>query len=224
VNEDRLHLSGIRHHGPGSAALLRQALNAGMPEQLICFDTAIIDLTEQLSDPVEVLFGVQLGGGTDIHAALAYCEGKIEHSAKTHLVLISDPYEGGDAQQMLARVAALKESGVNVIVLLALTDSGAPGHDANHAQAIAGWIARVCVYAGPVSVADGGGADRPEPGAVGRDGGDCAGSQGLKHEGRPDAGGGRHFVGFCALRVSAITASQALPASWRRTYCRMPPC
>ena len=109
----------------------------GLSTQLVCFDTAIVDLTEELSDPVEVLFGVQLGGGTDINAALAYCEQKIEHPAKTHLILITDLYEGGDAKSMLARVAALKQSGVNVIVLLALSDDGHPGYQANHAEQIA---------------------------------------------------------------------------------------
>jgi hypothetical protein len=110
----------------------------GISTKLICFDTAILDLTDQLSDPVEVLFGVQLGGGTDINAALGYCEQKIEHPAKTHLVLITDLYEGGDAQSMLARVAALKQSGVNVIVLLALSDDGHPGYHSDHAAKIAG--------------------------------------------------------------------------------------
>ena len=116
------------------------AVMASLPvlsTQLICFDTAIVDLTEQLADPVEVLFGVQLGGGTDINAALAYCEQKIEYPAKTHLVLISDLYEGDNAQAMLARVAAMKTSGVNVIVLLALSDDGRPGYDASHAGKIA---------------------------------------------------------------------------------------
>lgn len=109
----------------------------GIGTKLICFDTAILDLTEELSDPVEVLFGVQLGGGTDINSALAYCEQKIEHPAQTHLVLITDLYEGGDAQSMLARVAALKQSGVNVIVLLALSDDGHPGYNSEHAGKIA---------------------------------------------------------------------------------------
>lgn len=109
----------------------------GLSTKLICFDTSIVDLTEQLADPVEVLFGVQLGGGTDINAALAYCEQQIEHPAKTHLVLITDLYEGGDAKAMLARVAAIKQSGVNVIVLLALSDAGHPGYDTNHAEQIA---------------------------------------------------------------------------------------
>jgi Mg-chelatase subunit ChlD len=109
----------------------------GLSTQLVCFDTAIVDLTEQLSDPVEVIFGVQLGGGTDINAALAYCEQRIDHPAKTHLLLITDLYEGGNAASMLERVKALKQSGVNVIVLLALSDDGHPSYHAQHAEQIA---------------------------------------------------------------------------------------
>jgi hypothetical protein len=109
----------------------------GLSTKLICFDTSIVDLTDQLTDPVEVLFGVQLGGGTDINAALAYCEQQIEHPAKTHFVLITDLYEGGDANSMLARATALKQSGVNLIVLLALSDSGHPAYEEKHAEAIA---------------------------------------------------------------------------------------
>ena len=109
----------------------------GLSTQLICFDTSIVDLTEQLRDPVEVLFGVQLGGGTDINSALAYCEQRIEHPTKTHLILISDLYEGGNAESMLARVTALKQSGVKVIVLLALSDDGHPAYNNDHAVKIA---------------------------------------------------------------------------------------
>lgn len=116
------------------------AVMASLPvlsTKLVCFDTAIVDLTEDLADPVKVLFGIQLGGGTDINAALAYCETKIDRPSKTHFVLITDLYEGGDAPAMLARVAALKQSGVNVIVLLALSDDGRPSYDSRHAGAIA---------------------------------------------------------------------------------------
>jgi Mg-chelatase subunit ChlD len=109
----------------------------GLSSQLICFDTSIVDLTEQLKDPVEVLFGVQLGGGTDINSALAYCEQHIEHPTKTHLVLITDLYEGGNAESMLARIAALKQSGIRVIVLLALSDDGHPAYNNDHAVKIA---------------------------------------------------------------------------------------
>jgi Mg-chelatase subunit ChlD len=109
----------------------------GLSTKLICFDTSIVDLTDQLADPVEVLFGVQLGGGTDINSALAYCEKQIENPSKTHLVVITDLFEGGDANSMLARAAAIKQSGVNLIVLLALSDSGHPAYEAKHAEAIA---------------------------------------------------------------------------------------
>lgn len=110
----------------------------GLSTKLVCFDTSIVDLTEQLADPVEVLFGVQLGGGTDINVALAYCEKLIENPTKTHLVLITDLYEGGDANAMMARAALIKQSGVNIIVLLALSDEGHPAYDAQHAGYFAG--------------------------------------------------------------------------------------
>ncbi|MBX2854112.1 MAG: VWA domain-containing protein [Rhodobacteraceae bacterium] len=117
------------------------AVMASLPvvaTKLICFDTTILDLTEELADPVDVLFGVQLGGGTDINQAVAYCKGKIERPAKSHLVLITDLYEGGDAEELLGRLASLIGAGVNVIVLLALTDSGRPGYHASLAGKVAG--------------------------------------------------------------------------------------
>ncbi len=109
----------------------------GVDTKLICFDTQIVDLTEQLEDPVDVLFGVQLGGGTDINQAIAYCEDQIRQPSKTHLVLISDLCEGGDGEQLLARVGSLIESGVNVITLLALSDEGRAWHDEKMAAAFA---------------------------------------------------------------------------------------
>jgi Mg-chelatase subunit ChlD len=134
----------VDHSGSMAASVVYSSIFAavmasipGLSTKLICFDTSIVDLTDQLADPVEVLFGVQLGGGTDINAALAYCEKQIENPSKTHLVLITDLYEGGDAKSMLARAAAIKDSGVNLIVLLALSDSGHPAYDAKHAEAIA---------------------------------------------------------------------------------------
>jgi hypothetical protein len=108
------------------------AVMASLPvvaTKLVCFDTAIVDLTEELADPVEVLFGVQLGGGTDINRAVAYCEDRIERPAKAHLVLITDLYEGGDAEALVDRLARLVILGVNVIVLLALTDTGRPSYN-----------------------------------------------------------------------------------------------
>ena len=106
--------------------------------QLVVFDTSIVDLTEQLQDPVEVLFGTQLGGGTDINRALGYCQGLVRNPTETILVLISDLYEGGNNTEMLKRVAALVASGVQFIILLALNDDGAPYFDHSNAAKMAG--------------------------------------------------------------------------------------
>jgi Mg-chelatase subunit ChlD len=103
--------------------------------RLVVFDTAVVDLSDQLSDPVEVLFGTQLGGGTDINRALAYCEQLITRPPRTVVVLITDLYEGGNAQEMLGRAKALVASGATVICLLALNDQGAPSYDGANASA-----------------------------------------------------------------------------------------
>jgi len=104
---------------------------------VVVFDTAVADLTPLLSDPVEVLFGTQLGGGTDINRALAYCQGLVTRPQDTIFVLISDLYEGGNNAEMLGRAAALAGSGVQVIALLALNDSGAPSYDRGNAARLA---------------------------------------------------------------------------------------
>lgn len=116
------------------------AVLASMPAiatRLVVFDTAVVDLTDQLEDPVDVLFGTQLGGGTDINRALAYCQSRITRPADTVVVLISDLYEGGIRDGMLARVAAMKASGTEFVALLALSDEGAPAYDREHAAALA---------------------------------------------------------------------------------------
>lgn len=105
--------------------------------RLVVFDTAVVDLTDQLDDPVDVLFGTQLGGGTDINRALAYCQSRITRPAETVVVLISDLYEGGIRDEMLKRVAAMKASGVQFVTLLALSDEGTAAYDRDHAAALA---------------------------------------------------------------------------------------
>lgn len=108
------------------------AVMASLPAvatKMVVFDTSIVDLTDQLDDPVELLFGVQLGGGTDINGAVGYCQSIIREPRNTILVLISDLYEGGIENDLLRRAAALVESGVQFITLLALSDEGAPAYD-----------------------------------------------------------------------------------------------
>jgi Mg-chelatase subunit ChlD len=105
--------------------------------QLVVFDTSVADLSELLDDPVDVLFGTQLGGGTDINQALAYAHGLVRKPADTIMLLISDLYEGGDAKDLIKRAAAISASGVRLIVLLALSDTGAPAYDHDNAAQIA---------------------------------------------------------------------------------------
>jgi Mg-chelatase subunit ChlD len=105
---------------------------------VVAFDTSVVDLTEKMSDPVDVLMGVQLGGGTDINQALKYCQGLITRPRDTIFVLITDLYEGGNNAEMLKRAAAIAGSGAKFVTLLALADSGAPGFDEKNAAALAG--------------------------------------------------------------------------------------
>lgn len=106
--------------------------------RVVVFDTEVVDLSEDLDDPVDVLYGIQLGGGTDINRALAYCQSVITKPEQTILILISDLYEGGNEREMLARARTLKDAGVNVIALLALSDDGAPSYDHGVARTFAG--------------------------------------------------------------------------------------
>ena len=103
----------------------------------IAFDTAVVDLTEDLQDPVDLLFGTQLGGGTDIARAFAYCRPLIRDPQKTVLVLISDLFEGGAPGAFVRHVAELVADGVTVIALLALSDDGRPTFDADAASQLA---------------------------------------------------------------------------------------
>jgi Mg-chelatase subunit ChlD len=109
----------------------------GVRTRLAVFDTVVLDLSDELDDPVEVLFGLQLGGGTDIHQALIWCEAQVTRPTRTTVVLVTDLYEGGSVDGTLARAAALVASGVNLIVLLALSDDGRPSYDAGLAGRIA---------------------------------------------------------------------------------------
>ena len=105
--------------------------------RMVVFDTAVVDLTDDLQAPVDLLFGVQLGGGTDIARALTYCQGIIIRPQDTVLVLVTDLYEGGNEQEMRKRFASIVASGVQLIVLPALNDDGAPSYDKSHAEFLA---------------------------------------------------------------------------------------
>jgi hypothetical protein len=108
------------------------AILASLPAvetNVVVFDTEVVDLTPQLSDPVELLFGVQLGGGTDINRAVKYCQGLIHDLRKTLFILITDLFEGGNQAELVRRVEDMVGSGVRALTLLALNDEGTPCYD-----------------------------------------------------------------------------------------------
>lgn len=116
------------------------AVMASLPNvktKMVVFDTQVADLSEDLKDPVDLLFGVQLGGGTDINLALKYCSEQVRKPDDTILVLVTDLYEGGNAEEMHKRAKNLVDSGVQIICLLALNDQGTPAYDAHNASIFA---------------------------------------------------------------------------------------
>lgn len=120
----------------GVIACILASLRA-LKTRVVAFDTAVVDLSEQLSDPVDLLFGVQLGGGTDIERALAYAQDLVSNPQDTIVVLISDLFEGGPSDPMMQRIAHLLRQGCQFIALLALNDEGAPAFDKDVAQELA---------------------------------------------------------------------------------------
>jgi Mg-chelatase subunit ChlD len=150
----RLHFfSRVRHHMPwhiimavdcsGSMmdSVIHSAVMAGifaglpaMKASLVAFDTAVVDLTEQVQDPVEVLMSVQLGGGTDIGGALGYCETLVQNPTRTILVVVTDFFEGSPPAAMLAAIKRLRESGVRVLGLAALDEQAMPAYDRQMAE------------------------------------------------------------------------------------------
>ncbi|MFH0134415.1 VWA domain-containing protein [Variovorax sp. VaC1] len=114
-------------HSAVMAACLWQL--PGMRTRLVAFDTAVVDLTSDVSDPVELLMKVQLGGGTDIAKAVAYAQSLIANPRKSIVVLVSDFYEGGSEHELVRRVKALVESGAKVLGLAALDAQAEPAFD-----------------------------------------------------------------------------------------------
>ena len=96
---------------------------------LAIFDTEVVDLTPQVTDPVEILMKVQLGGGTDIAKAVRYAETIVENPRRTIVVLISDLFEGGDADALVRSVKRLHEQGVRFLALAALDREAEPTYD-----------------------------------------------------------------------------------------------
>jgi Mg-chelatase subunit ChlD len=134
----------IDQSGSMASAVIHSAVMAGilagLPAfrvRLVVFDTSIVDLTDQVDDPVEVLMRVQLGGGTDIAQAVRYCAQRIENPHRTIFVLISDFCEGGSPGELVREVRGLAEARVKMIGLASLDGEAHPMYDQQMAQRLA---------------------------------------------------------------------------------------
>jgi Mg-chelatase subunit ChlD len=101
----------------------------GMRTRLVAFDTAVVELTSDVADPVELLMKVQLGGGTDIAKAVAYAHGLIQNPSRSVVVLVSDFYEGGSEYELVRHVKTLVQGGTKVLGLAALDSQADPAYD-----------------------------------------------------------------------------------------------
>jgi Mg-chelatase subunit ChlD len=126
-----------------TGSLIYAGLTAGILSRLpalnvhlILFSNEVVDVTEQLSDPVELLFGLQLGGGTDIHKACAYTNKQLDQPTKSVLILISDLFEGGSEEGALAELLDMQKKGAKVVCIPSLSDESKPSFDKNFAQRI----------------------------------------------------------------------------------------
>lgn len=131
VDESGSMLSSVIHAAVTAACLW------GLPStktHLCIFDTEVVDLTDRVTDPVEVLMKVQLGGGTDIGKAVAYAQGLVENPRRTIVVLITDFFEGASASVLVSRVKALCDQGTTVLGLAALDAQANPNYDRDLAR------------------------------------------------------------------------------------------
>ncbi len=134
VDQSGSMASSVVYAGVYSAIL---ASLRSVKTNIIVFDTNVIDLSDQLDDPVELLFGTQLGGGTDINKAVGYAQQLITNPNDTIFVLLTDLYEGGNERALVQKIQSIKQGGSQIITLLALNDQGAPIYDSQLARQFA---------------------------------------------------------------------------------------
>lgn len=140
VDESGSMLPSIIHSAVMAGIFARLPM---LDTRLVIFDTAVVDLSGRVEDPVETLMSVQLGGGTDIAGALRYCESLISAPHRTMVVLISDLCEGNTRQNLYGVCHDILESGARLVALTALDENAVPAYDRSTAEKLAGmgaWV------------------------------------------------------------------------------------
>jgi hypothetical protein len=131
VDESGSMMSSVIHSAVTAACLWGLP---GTKTHLAIFDTEVVDLTDRITDPVEVLMKVQLGGGTDIGKAVGWAQGIVESPRRTIVVLITDFFEGASGSVLISRVKALCDQGCTVLGLAALDEQAYPSYDKDMAR------------------------------------------------------------------------------------------
>ena len=140
VDESGSMLSSVIHSAVMAGIFAKLPM---LDTRLVIFDTNVVDLSGYVDDPVEALMSIQLGGGTDIAKALAYCGSLIAFPHRTMVVLVSDLCEGGPRKTLYGVCHDIIESGAKLIALTALDENAAPAYDRSVAEALAGMGAYV---------------------------------------------------------------------------------
>ena len=126
VDESGSMLDSVIHSAVTAAIFYGMRM---MKVHLCIFDTSVVDLTDQIVDPVETLMKVQLGGGTDIGQAVAYANELVENPRRTIVALVTDFYEGAPVSQLYSAARKLVDSGVTCLGLAALDGNADPSYD-----------------------------------------------------------------------------------------------
>lgn len=150
VDESGSMLSSVIHSAVMAGIFAKLPM---LDTRLVIFDTSVVDLSGYVDDPVETLMSIQLGGGTDIAKAMAYCESLIAFPHRTMVVLVSDLCEGGPRKTLYGICHDIIESGAKLIALTALDENAAPAYDRSVAEALAGMGAYVGAMT-PAKLAD----------------------------------------------------------------------
>ncbi|AXG82458.1 VWA domain-containing protein [Streptomyces paludis] len=122
-------------------AALTAAVLAGVPTvstHFVAFSTEVLDLTDQVEDPLSLLLEVRVGGGTNIARGLRHARGLVTVPSRTLIVLISDFEEGGPVAPLLAEVRALVDAGCHVLGCASLDNEGRPRYSTGVAGQLVG--------------------------------------------------------------------------------------
>ncbi len=126
-------------------ASVMAAIFATMPSltvHLVLWDHRVVDVSHLVDDPLAVLMGSQLGGGTRMVPALRHCASLISEPRRTVMVMVSDFFLFGEADASLALAKELHEAGVRCLGLCALDTDGRAVYDEAFARRLAGegWL------------------------------------------------------------------------------------